>query len=75
MPKFKIRRKRNERIKMTFIVDECKGSLRGWGRAGKRRQGFEMGGVGGFTQQCRGRPRVTAHGTLNTAHNAAILPK
>lgn len=31
LPKFKIRRKRNERIKMTFIVDECKGGLRGWG--------------------------------------------
>lgn len=31
LPEFKIRLKRNERIKMTFIVDECKGSLRGWG--------------------------------------------
>lgn len=75
LPEFKIRLKRNERIKMTFIVDECRGVYGGGGRAGKRRQGFEMGGVGGFTQQCRERPRVTVHGTLNTVHNAAILPK
>lgn len=39
MPKFKIRVKGNERIKMTFIVDECKGVLRGR-RAGKQRQEF-----------------------------------
>lgn len=39
MPKFKITVKVYERIKMTFIVDGCKGSL-GVGGAGKQRQEF-----------------------------------
>lgn len=66
--------KRNERIKKTFIVDECKGSLRGRGQVNKGRS-FRWAGLGVQRQQCRERPRVTVHVTLNTVHNAAILPK
>lgn len=26
-------------------------------------------------QRCRETPRVTVHGTVNTVHNAAVLPR
>ena len=75
MPKSKIRVKRNERIKMTFTVDECEGSLRGrgGGQVNRGRNWRGQDGVG--RQQCRERPRVTVHATLNTVHDAAILPQ
>lgn len=44
MPKSKIRVKRDERIKMTFTVDECEGSLRGWG--GRVNRGGNWRGAG-----------------------------
>lgn len=40
LPKFKITVKESERIKMTFIVDERKGSLEVGDGAGKQRQEF-----------------------------------
>lgn len=58
---------------MTFIVDECMGSPQGRGR--KTKAGGLDCRIGVGRQQCRERPRVTVHVTLNTVHNAAILPK
>lgn len=68
MPKSKIRVKRNERIKMTFTVDECEGSLRGR-RGGQVNRGRNWRGAGrGWTAAMQ--RKTQGHSTRNIKYSA-----